>query len=426
MDCVNVKRRGVLLPIFSLPGPDGIGTIGRPAHDFVEFLVAAGQDLWQILPIGPSDEEGSPYRGLSAFDGDPLLIDLAELKSSGLLSTSELDEYYAAARSSCRVDYAHLRKLKLPLLHKAAERANTDLQKIFFAQWDVLRARADKCGIGIAGDIPFYVSGNSVDCITHPELFSDKFGGVPPDDYAPNGQAWNEPVYNWRVHKKSGYAWWKERIAQAARLYSACRLDHFRGFADYYEIKPGGNAVSGKWRRGPGREIIDALKSSSFDLDIFPEDLGYLSRRALKLLDYSGWPGMRVLQFAFDPKGDSAYLPHNHIKNCVVCTGTHDNDTLAGWVSDMSASRPDVIERAREYFGVNNAASLPEEIIRAALGSVADTAIIPLQDWLGLGSESRINTPGTVGAQNWTFRISEDMLTEKLARKMRIITEANI
>jgi 4-alpha-glucanotransferase len=401
-----------------LPGPDGIGTIGRPARDFIKFLAASDQQLWQILPIGPSDETGSPYRGLSAFDGDPLLIDLSELKDDGLVSSSELDEYFAAVGSKSRVDYTCLRKQKLPLLHKIAERAKIDLQEIFFAQWSTLRACADEHGIGIIGDMPFYVSGESIDCIEHPELFSDKVGGVPPDDYSTDGQVWNEPVYNWKAHKKSGYAWWKERITQAARLYSACRLDHFRGFADYYAIEPGGNATSGRWRRGPGKDIIAALATSMRELDIIVEDLGCLSRRAIKLRDYSGWPGMRVLQFAFDPKSDSSYLPHKHIKNCVVYTGTHDNDTIVGWVSDMSANRPDVIEYTCKYLGVKDAALLPDALIRAALGSVADMAIVPLQDWLGLDSEARINTPGTEGAQNWTFRISDGILTEELAQKI--------
>ncbi|MDR2610107.1 MAG: 4-alpha-glucanotransferase [Clostridiales Family XIII bacterium] len=424
----GVKRRGVLFPLFSLPGPDGIGTIGRPARDFIDFLAQAGQDLWQILPIGPSDETGSPYRVLSAMGGDPLLIDAGELCAAGYISAAELSDYYAAARlreqtgsghCAAHIDYAHLRALKFPLLETAALRAGRSLNELFFAQWQSLRAYADSCGVGIIGDLPFYVSDESSDYRERPELFGDAFGGVPPDDYSSEGQIWHEPVYRWRAHRETGYAWWRARVAQAAELYTGVRLDHFRGFADYYEIRPGEDASSGTWREGPGEEMIDVFEEVRGGLTLIAEDLGFLSDRARKLREYSGWPGMAVLQFAFEPGAESAYLPHRHTPNTVVYTGTHDNDTLAGWIHDMSARRSDVIEYACEYLGVNGADALPRAMIGAALGSAARTAIIPLQDYLGLGSEARINTPGTTCPANWSFRLADGSLTAELAETMR-------
>ncbi|MDR0852598.1 MAG: 4-alpha-glucanotransferase [Clostridiales Family XIII bacterium] len=470
----------MLMPIFSLPSAEEIGTLGKSAFEFVDFLASAGQSLWQILPIGPTGDDNSPYRCLSAFAGNPLLIDLKSLQTDGLLSKEELETARNDAAhepssfvSPARVDYARVRAYKLPLLIKAASRIqdeNKDYQRfcaknaywlddfaemqtqikgepssavepfvyvkriqyLFFSQWIVLKAYANAHGIGIIGDLPFYVSEQSADYRAHPELFltvnrGQKKGtpsvsaGVPPDAFSANGQVWNVPVYAWHAHKKENYRWWLARLRQTAALYDLCRLDHFRGLSEYYTIPISHPASAGSWQRGPGRHFIDAVKKNVPGIGIIAEDLGILTDDLSELLNYSGFPGMKVLQFAFDPEEeDSGYLPHNHTRDSVVYTGTHDNNTLIGWTRD---SKPDVVEYACEYLGVRNKKDLPKAMIRAAQASVADTAVIPVQDWLGLGEKSRINTPSTLSAGNWSFRLGEGVLTDTLADRVCEITK---
>ncbi|MDR0596244.1 MAG: 4-alpha-glucanotransferase [Clostridiales Family XIII bacterium] len=459
------QSAGLLLPLFSLPSPYGIGSMGRAAFGFVDFLADAGQRLWQILPMGPTDQAGSPYKGISAFAGNPLLIDLDLLAEDGLLTERELREHAeaTAAAANPRIDYALQHERKTALLHMAAERLSPDpsyrefaranswwldgfasyaarvegsraagagiseerqrrIQYIFEAQWRRLKEYANGRGIGIVGDLPFYVGSESADFEAHPELFAtDSNGrpsliaGVPPDAFTEDGQIWNEPVYDWEEHRRTGYAWWLRRVSRAAELYDLCRVDHFRAFAQYFAIPAGRPAKEGRWMDGPGHDFIDAVRKAAPGFKIIAEDLGIITQDVHELREYSGYPGMRVLQFAFEPNGDSIYLPHNHIKNCVVYTGTHDNPTLCEWAA--GASWPE-LDFALSYLGATRE-NIAQKILEAALGSVADTVIIPLQDYMGLGAEARINTPGTVSEKNWTWRLSQEALTEDLAETIR-------
>jgi 4-alpha-glucanotransferase len=432
--------------------------LGREAFAFIDFLAASGQSLWQILPIGPTGAYDSPYQSLSAFAGNPYFIDLDMLKDDGLLSARELKQ--AWGRNPARVDYESQRTYRMPLLLKAAERfdavGNADyvafcdvnvgwlnafasfmhrrnptaafelwrrMQFFFFQQWKSMKRYANARGIGIVGDLPYYVAEESGDYETNPALFKivrtgarkgrpAALAGVPPDGFSAEGQIWNNPVYVWEAHRKERYRWWIDRLKQADELYDACRIDHFRGFAKYYAIPAGKPASAGRWFRGPAYEFIDAVRKAVPGLNIIAEDLGMLTEDVHELRRYSGYPGMKVLQFAFAPGENSAYLPHNHIANCVVYTGTHDNNTLKGWLRESDES---VVEYIYKYFGLPRSGDPAAAIIRAALAGVAETAVIPMQDWLGLGAGARINTPSTVGETNWSWRLREGQLTDKLS-----------
>jgi 4-alpha-glucanotransferase len=448
----RLRRAGALLPVFSLPSPYGIGTLGKAAFDFVDFLADSGQSLWQILPMGPTGSSGSPYQSLSAFAGNPFSIDLDLLASDGLLTKRELRPLRRAVADVSRVDYAMQAELRAPLLEKAASRFGADpdyrkfrrdnawwlddferyasgeprvasvIQYLFHLQWRRLKRYANARGVGIVGDLPFYIGAESADFEAHPELFAVDAGGrprliagVPPDAFAKDGQVWNDPVYDWKEHERTGYDWWIKRFRQADAMYDLCRVDHFRAFAAYFAIPSGRPASDGKWLRGPGRKFIDAVKGSVPGLGIIAEDLGIITKDVHALREYSGYPGMRVLQFAFGPGRDSSYLPHNHIRDCVCYTGTHDNPTLREWASKLPEPEADF---ARAYLGTS-ARDLPHATLRAALGSVACTAIVPLQDYLDLGARARINTPSTVSRKNWTWRLAPGDLTPGLARCIR-------
>ncbi|MDY2663748.1 MAG: 4-alpha-glucanotransferase [Bariatricus massiliensis] len=303
------------------------------------------------------------------------------------------------------------------------------LQYEFYRQWRRLKAYANKKGIRIIGDIPIYVAYDSADTWAEPKLFQlDEeqlpvaVAGCPPDGFSATGQLWGNPLYDWAYHKKTGYAWWIQRIRHCFGLYDIMRIDHFRGFDAYYSIPyKDADAVNGCWKKGPGMELFDAVKSELGDLPIIAEDLGFLTDSVRELLHASGYPGMKVLQFAFDSREESDYLPHNYDKNCVVYTGTHDNDTLRGWYKELT---PEDQEMALTY--LNNTGKDEEEIywdcICLAMRSVADTCIIPMQDILGIGKEGRINIPSTLGG-NWVWRMKRGAFTEELARKMRKLTE---
>jgi 4-alpha-glucanotransferase len=293
----------------------------------------------------------------------------------------------------------------------------------FFQQWKKLKAYANKKGIKFIGDIPIYVAADSSDTWSHPDLFlfDEKtlepidVAGCPPDAFSATGQLWGNPIYRWERHKETGYDWWTRRIQAALKLYDVVRIDHFRGFAGYYAIPYGEDtAINGEWREGPGIDIFTHLKKKLGKMDIIAEDLGYLTDDVRKLLKKSGYPGMKILQFAFDSREESDYLPHNYNNNCVVYTGTHDNDTMTGWFN--SAPKADV-KFAIKYLHLTKTEGYTWGCIRAAYMSVADLAIIPIQDFLDIGSEGRMNTPSTLGC-NWMFRITEDALTDKLANKI--------
>lgn len=302
-------------------------------------------------------------------------------------------------------------------------------QYLFRKQWDSLHQYAAENGVEIIGDIPIYVAFDSADTWANPRLFQfDEdlqpvaVAGCPPDAFSATGQLWGNPLYDWAYHEKTGYEWWIRRVAHCLHLYDVLRVDHFRGFDAYYSIPAGDpTAEYGHWEKGPGFDLFQALHKSLGDMNIIAEDLGYLTDSVLKLVKDTGFPGMKVLQFAFDSREESDYLPHNYDKNCVVYTGTHDNDTVKGWYEVIS---PEDKEFSIRY--MNNRNTPPEEIhwdfIRLAMASVADLCVIPLQDYMGLGGEARINEPSTLG-KNWKWRMKKGQIDDALAEKIRSMTK---
>ena len=469
------------MPLFSLPTPYGIGSMGKEAYKFIDFLHEAGQSCWQILPEGHTGFADSPYQCFSAFAANPYFIDIEILRDNGLLTSQEA-RAEEEADTPGTINYGRLYKERYALLSKATDRmkvsskARVDaflefqrqnehwlseyalfmaikeensgisfkewpkplrerhtqdieeakhrlkediyfwsaLQYLFYEQWSSLKKYADEKGVGIIGDIPIYVSPDSVEEWSRPELFISTgtfVAGCPPDDFSQDGQLWGNPLYDWEYQKKTGYSWWCERLENAFSIFDEIRIDHFRGFAGYCAIPSSdSDARRGQWLQGPGEDFISVIIEKFKDKKIIAEDLGYLTSDARGLLDYSGYPGMKVLQFAFSE--GSEHLPHYHTKKAVVYTGTHDNDTLKSWAENS----PHEVAFAREYLGYGG--DIVKLIIRAALASVCDTAIIPMQDWLGKGSEARINTP-SVPTGNWKWRMKQGDLDENLAQKMR-------
>ena len=299
-------------------------------------------------------------------------------------------------------------------------------QYLFTTQWRALKSYANSKGILIVGDIPIYVAPDGADTWAHPELFQleedgtpQAVAGCPPDAFSATGQLWGNPLYRWEYHRQTGYDWWMRRIAYCYTLYDILRIDHFRGFESYYSIPYGDpTAEFGHWEKGPDYDFFRVLKTKLGKREVIAEDLGFLTPAVLKMVKKTGYPGMKVLQFAFDPREESDYLPHNYTPNSVVYTGTHDNQTTKGWVEEIGRQ-----DRAfaKRYLNVKKNAGLPDAMIRAALSSVAQTAIIPMQDWLGLGAEGRINTPSTLG-DNWKWRLVKGQCTQELAEKIRDMT----
>ena len=299
----------------------------------------------------------------------------------------------------------------------------------FIKQWTKLKAYANELGIQIIGDIPIYVAFDSADAWANPQLFQfDEaciplaVAGCPPDAFAATGQLWGNPLYRWEYHEETDFAWWIQRLRYCFKLYDVVRVDHFRGFDEYYAIPYGHKTAEyGAWQKGPGIKLFDAVKKALGEVNIIAEDLGYLTESVLKLVRDTGYPGMKVLQFAFDSREESDYLPHNYNKNCVVYTGTHDNNTVLGWLDEMS---PEDKEFAQSYMNNRNTEKeeMPWDFIRLAMASVADLAIIPVQDYLCLGAEARINKPSTLGT-NWKWRIRSEELTEEILEKMYNMTK---
>ncbi|SFB85667.1 4-alpha-glucanotransferase [Butyrivibrio sp. YAB3001] len=296
------------------------------------------------------------------------------------------------------------------------------LQFVFKNQWLKLKAYANENGIEIIGDIPIYVAFDSADTWASPELFQlDEnnvpidVAGCPPDAFSATGQLWGNPLYRWDYHKKTGYKWWMKRISHCYELYDVVRIDHFRGFDEYYAI-PYGNPTAeiGEWRKGPGIELFDIMKKELGEKKVIAEDLGFLTPSVIKLVKKTGFPGMKILQFAFDSREESDYLPHNYTKNCIVYTGTHDNETTRGWYNQLPKQDK---KFCKEYLGITYAKDAVWACIRSAFASVSDTAIIPMQDYLELDKYARINTPSTLG-NNWVWRMKKDALTDELSAKM--------
>ncbi|MDD5905173.1 MAG: 4-alpha-glucanotransferase [Clostridiales bacterium] len=478
---------GILLPVFALPSPYGIGTLGQAAYDFVDFLRQAGQSWWQMLPLGPTGYGDSPYQSFSSYAGNPYFIDLDLLRRDGLLTAQEIASL-AWGSDPARVDYAALYENRFVLLQKAAERgwardrAEVQLfarqnaqwlpdyalymavkrhfdekpwtqwpdeairlrkleamaqyrqmlasnirmftysQFLFFRQWNALREYAHKQGVGIIGDLPIYVSMDSADVWAEPAFFqldSDGYptetAGVPPDCFSRDGQLWGNPLYRWEAMKADGYGWWIRRVDGAAKLYDMLRIDHFRGFESYWAVPYGDTtAKNGHWVKGPGMDLVQVLLNWFPQMQFIAEDLGFLTPEVRKLLADSGLPGMKVLEFAFDAREPSNYLPHLYTPHCVCYTGTHDNAPLPAWKEEAD---PDDLALAAQYLGLNEEEGFHWGVLRGGMSSVAELFVAQMQDYLGLGAESRINTPGKpVG--NWQWRLHPGQLTAALSRRM--------
>lgn len=426
---LNGRSSGVLLPIFSLPGPYGIGTFGAEAQRFIDFLSKAGQSWWQILPLNPPGPGNSPYMSPSVFEGNSLFLDPETLARQGLLTREELER--CRRDNLDRVDYEWLRATRLPLLKLAAERSGEEnfLQKEFLRQWAQLRAYAHKKGVSILGDLPIYVSPNGKEAAEQPELFQmnadgklRRVAGVPPDAFSNVGQLWGNPLYDWDGHREEVFAWWRKRIRHAAGLYDGIRIDHFRGFHTYWSVPADAeDARQGCWEVGPGQALVDHLVQSAPGLTLIAEDLGDLDGKALEFIANSGLPGMKVLLYAFDPNGDSAYLPHNCEKNAVMYTGTHDTPTFVQWLFTQASA--DARAFAIDYLRLREDEGFGWGAVRGAWASPCALAIAPLQDVLGLGADARVNTPGTMGPHNWSWRVRAEAFNSEVSARLRHLTK---
>ena len=486
------RTSGILLHPTSLPGKYGIGSLGKEAFHFIDFLAKSKQKLWQILPLGPTGFADSPYQCFSSAAGNPLLIDLDILVKEELLDPKELS--CLKPFNEGPVDFGKVINCKYPLLRKAMEafRKNAGkehhkdfheftvsnkkwledyalfmalkehfgqkpwyqwekplkmrkeaalkpfhsllseqiefhkfIQYLFFRQWIAVKDYAHQKNIRIIGDIPLYVALDSVDAWANTEMFQfdeDKnpiaVGGVPPDYFSATGQLWGNPLYRWDVMKKTNYKWWVDRIKSNLVLYDIIRIDHFRGFAAYWAVPYGEKtAVNGKWIPCPGKELFEVIRNEFGEIPIIAEDLGVITDDVEDLRDSFGLPGMKILQFAFDSGETNDYIPHNFIKNCVAYTGTHDNDTVKGWFAKAKPSDRDFV---LEYLN-SKGEDICTDFIRLAWASVANTAIVPMQDVLGLGNEARMNLPGTT-VNNWMWRAKSNDFTAELAHKMAQLT----
>lgn len=485
------RSSGILMPISSLPSPHGIGTLGAEARKFVDFLAAARQSWWQILPVGPTSYGDSPYQSFSAYAGNPYFVDLDLLCKDGLLTPDEVSAV-SWGDDPARVDYSAIYNGRFPLLHLAMERGwerdadkvksfseenaswlpdyalfmalkrhfgmkswtdwpdedirlrrpeavahyqkaladdirlFTYIQYLFFRQWEDLRSYAHEKGIGIIGDLPIYVAMDSADVWADPRAFQldernvpAEVAGVPPDYFTADGQLWGNPLYDWDAMKADGYTWWIRRIAGASRLYDILRIDHFRGLESYWAVPRGETTAKiGRWVKGPGMDLIGVLTEKFPNIQFIAEDLGYLTTEVRQLLADSGLPGMKVLQFAFDSREAANYLPHTYPRHCVCYAGTHDNSTLMGWKDEAA---PADIAMAREYLGLHDGEGFNWGVLRGGQSSVADLFIAQMQDYLGLGSEARMNTPGILGS-NWQWRMLPGQITEELTARIARMT----
>jgi 4-alpha-glucanotransferase len=498
------RSSGILLHPTSLPGPFGIGDLGPEAYAFADFLEAAGQSLWQVLPLGPTGYGDSPYACYSAFAGNTLLVSPEQLIADGLLTKGDLANLpefqtervdfeavhkykdavlrnaftsfkrnvdanvrdvfaeFCRRNASWLDDYALFRALKdahggmawnewEPSVVRrdaaALEAARKELseqieaqkfyQFLFFRQWFALKADCNRRGIQLVGDIPIFVAHDSADVWTNPDQFKLNadgtpivVAGVPPDYFSATGQLWGNPLYNWERMRADGFKWWIERVRATLETFDIARIDHFRGFAACWEI-PGGDktAERGRWVEAPGRELFTTIKGALGEPRIIAEDLGVITPDVEALRDDFGFPGMRILQFSFSSDTKNIDLPHNYHQNVVVYTGTHDNDTAVGWFSSVagegSTRDAQQIEREREFclkYLSTKGKEIHWDFIRAVLASVANTAIIPLQDVLGLGTEARMNLPNSTEG-NWAWRVTPGALTDEIAARLRALTE---
>ena len=485
-----MRQSGILMHITSLPGPYGVGTMGKNAYQFVDFLQSAGQSCWQILPLNPTGYGDSPYQSFSSWAGNPYLIDLDILAKEGLLKQDELERISWESTPN-RVDFGLQYTKRYPLLRTAHERfvpgeeynafcqenafwlnnyalfmAIKDalggapwltwpeglktcrpealeeqrqklgkdldfyrfLQYQFFRQWKALRRYANGKGIRIVGDIPIYVPLDSADVWANPHLFQldsslrpTSVAGCPPDSFTADGQLWGNPLYDWPIHEKTGYRWWIRRLSAAAAMYDVVRIDHFRGLESYWSVPAQDEtAKNGHWYPGPGMSFVHAIRKALPGLDFIAEDLGYITPEVRKLQLDSGYPGMKVLEFAFDSREESDYLPHLYPVDSVCYTGTHDNPPLGQWLEDAA---PEDVACAKAYLGLNQEEGYIWGIIRGAMSSVSRLCVVQLQDYLELGKDARMNRPGSLSCANWTWRANAGQLTPALAEKIRSVTK---
>jgi 4-alpha-glucanotransferase len=486
------RGAGVLLPIFSLPSPYGIGTLGKEARKFADLLKAAGQKYWQVLPVGPTGYGDSPYQSFSAFAGNPYLIDLGTLIEEELLIESEVNSRSFGERPEA-VDYgllyenrfAVLRlafsrfhpegevlrereefrwkhrewlsdyclfmacknalkgapwsewpealRLRRPeALREASERLAEEIQFqefcqfCFFRQWEKFRIYLKEKGISLIGDVPIYAAMDSADVWAHPEQFlldeakrPKAVAGVPPDAFTELGQLWGNPLYDWEWMERDGFSWWRRRMRASAQLFDVIRIDHFIGIARYYAVPAGAkDARSGSYFPGPGKKLLDVLEEEAGEAKIVAEDLGVFLPEVKALLTISGYPNMKVLEFGFDGGADNEHAPHNYVPNCVVYGGTHDNETMKGYLE----GRQDWdLAYAYNYFGVSGREALRKAMVRAAYASVADAAVLQMQDILGLGNEARMNFPGHMG-ENWRWRLLPEQASPEVFETVRVYT----
>lgn len=479
------RGAGIILHISSLPSNYGIGTFGKAAYDFADFLKKSGMKYWQILPLGPTTYGDSPYSSYSSFAGNPYFIDLDILKKEGLLSDEDLDLDFGTdsrnvdyeklydhrfkvlkiafknfkekyidvelkAKNKYIDEYAKFMTLKSnqngapwkewdePLKNPKSDEVKAVLeiekeeyefqlflQEKFFSQFFELKEYVNSLGIEIIGDLPIYVAEDSADLWGNQEFFQmegyePKFvGGCPPDDFTDDGQLWGNPIYDWEKLKEDDYSLFLDRIDENLKLFDVLRIDHFRGLESYWEIPYGDKtAKNGRWVKGPGADLFKVYEEKYEGGKIIAEDLGYMTEEVKAFREETGIPGMKVMQFAFNPDFESDYLPHNCTRHWVMYTGTHDNDTLKSWVEN--APEKDV-EFARNYLKISEEEGMVWGIIRGAWSTVCDTAIAQMQDFLEIGEEGRMNEPSTLG--NWRYRVLEEELTDELAERIFELTK---
>jgi 4-alpha-glucanotransferase len=480
-----MRSTGILMHITSLPSPYGIGTFGADAESFVDWLVSAGQKYWQMLPLSPTGYGESPYQSFSTFAGNPLLIDLDDLVTNGLLKKTACEEADYGANPGF-VDFDKVYRSKMSLLNEAFKSFNEDvgylafiqeeiewlddyalfmalkekhnlaswqtwekelrfrksdaikkareeyaerinfwkfIQYTFIRQWLKLKRYANKNGIKIIGDLPIYVALDSSDVWSNTDLFlldadcvPTKVAGVPPDFFSETGQLWGNPLYNWERMKKENYLWWVKRVKKCADLFDVVRIDHFRAFDTYYSIPSGEKtAINGKWEKGPGIDFFNAIEKELGKVNIIAEDLGEVFDSVTELLKASGFPGMKILQFGFNPEhNDSDHLPHHYPYNSVVYTGTHDNSTLKGWEQN---EKPKTRKMFRKYLRPALFEDINFAAFRVLYQSRARLVVLPMQDVLGLDDKARMNRPSTLGG-NWIWRMKMGKNTAKIAVKL--------
>ena len=462
----NMRCAGVLMPIFALPGEYGVGSLGEGARKFLRCLAEGGFRIWQVLPFCLTDEWHSPYKSPSSFSLNPWFVDIGVLASRGLLTEEERKsavghvdytcEYgrgeermallaRAAARAEKNAEYrrrAAEAMERFPYLCEfcryMAEREGEDrlwlwqfIESEVLSEWMELKEYANSLGIRVVGDMPIYVSAESAEMAYHKEWFwTDGEGrcaavaGVPPDYFCAEGQLWGNPLYDWGRMEADGFAFWRARLSYMLTLFDGVRIDHFRGLSSFWAVPAAAkSAREGRWIEAPGYALIDALRPLTRGRLVIAEDLGDITDEVRALRSYSGFPGMRVLQFGFLTDSDTVHLPHFYEKNTVAYTGTHDNSTLLGF---MFSAPPEVRERVLAYIGREgenfDTPPVYEAILRTLFSSVADTVILPMQDILLFGEDTRLNTPGKAEG-NWAFRFAERQITLAPWERMRRLLE---